>query len=123
MELECQRIKVIILPKFCFIRDLKTEDFYIILYLYLIIFLGFSGVDVNRANSFLHLIGLAKIKKIEPDLSKLRKSLFWDTDIEKIDWNKHRQYVIERVMERGTEAEKIMINEFYGIELPFNLNK
>lgn len=63
-----------------------------------------------------------KSVKVKPDLSKLRKSLFWDTDIEKIDWNKHRQYVIERVMERGTEAEKIIINEFYGIELPLNLN-
>ena len=57
-----------------------------------------------------------KIIKIKPDLSELRASLFWDTDIEKIDWNKHRQYVIERVMVRGTEKEKNMISEFYGLK-------
>lgn len=54
------------------------------------------------------------VKKTKPDLSKLREVLFWDTDFEKIDWIKHRQYVIERVLERGTEEEKIMIREFYG---------
>lgn len=57
-----------------------------------------------------------KVRKIKPDLSMLRESLFWDTDIEKIDWNKHRQYVIERVMERGTEDEKNIISEFYGLK-------
>jgi plasmid maintenance system antidote protein VapI len=57
-----------------------------------------------------------KIIKIKPDISELRASLFWDTDIEKIDWIKHRQYVIERVMERGTEKEKNMISEFYGLK-------
>jgi antitoxin HigA-1 len=56
-----------------------------------------------------------KAVKIKPDLSKLRKSLFWDTELEKIDWNKHRQFIIERVMERGTEMEKNLISEFYGL--------
>lgn len=56
-----------------------------------------------------------KAVKIKPDLSKLRKSLFWDTELEKIDWNKHRQFIIERVMERGTEMEKNMISELYGL--------
>jgi len=57
-----------------------------------------------------------KTIKTKPDLSKLGRSLFWDTDIEKIDWNKHRQYVIQRVMERGTDKEKNMISEFYGLK-------
>ncbi|MFP5439038.1 MAG: DUF6922 domain-containing protein [Bacteroidia bacterium] len=32
-----------------------------------------------------------------PDLSRLRKSFFWDTDIKKIDWDRHTPGVIKRV--------------------------
>jgi plasmid maintenance system antidote protein VapI len=54
-------------------------------------------------------------KDIKPDLRKLRNGLFWDTKIENIDWVKHKRYVIERVMERGTDEEKEEIREFYGL--------
>ncbi len=49
-----------------------------------------------------------------PDLSILRQALFWDTDINRIDW--HRQYnaVILRVFERGNAQEKNEITRFYG---------
>ncbi|QDH81176.1 plasmid maintenance system antidote protein [Echinicola soli] len=49
-----------------------------------------------------------------PNLSMLRKSLFWDTDIQKIDWKKNGKAVIQRVFERGNEAEKKEITRFYG---------
>jgi plasmid maintenance system antidote protein VapI len=35
--------------------------------------------------------------KHKPDLSKFRKVIFWDTDIEKNDWTKNKRAVIERV--------------------------
>jgi antitoxin HigA-1 len=53
-------------------------------------------------------------REIKPDLSKLRNGLFWDTKFENIDWVKHRQYVIERVMERGTDEEKELMRNFYA---------
>tara|TARA_R110002049_G_scaffold277220_1_gene455691 strand:+ start:25008 stop:25493 length:486 start_codon:yes stop_codon:yes gene_type:complete len=49
-----------------------------------------------------------------PNLSILRKSLFWDTDISEIDWNRQYKAVIKRVFERGNEAEKNEIRNFYG---------
>jgi addiction module HigA family antidote len=49
-----------------------------------------------------------------PDFSILRKNLFWDTDINSIDWSKHARAVIERVFERGNAAEKEEITRFYG---------
>jgi plasmid maintenance system antidote protein VapI len=49
-----------------------------------------------------------------PDLTILRKSLFWDTDISRIDWEKQAKAVIERVFERGNEDEKGEIARFYG---------
>jgi antitoxin HigA-1 len=53
-------------------------------------------------------------KKIKPDLSRLRPTLFWDTTLDNIDWLQHKQYVIDRVMERGTEEEKELMRNFYA---------
>ena len=54
--------------------------------------------------------------KHKPDLSKFRKVIFWDTDIEKIDWFENKRAVIERVFERGNETEKEEVIRFYGRE-------
>lgn len=58
----------------------------------------------------------SKLKQISPNLSKLRKSLFWDTDINKIDWTKQYKAVIQRIFERGNEIEREEIIRFYGQE-------
>ncbi|MCU0408935.1 MAG: plasmid maintenance system antidote protein [Bacteroidales bacterium] len=55
------------------------------------------------------------LRKSRPDLTRLRPVLFWDTDIEKIDWERQKNAVIERVFERGNEAEKNEIIRFYGL--------
>lgn len=52
----------------------------------------------------------------QPDLSKLRPVLFWDTKFEKIDWYAQKKAVIKRVFERGDETEKNEIIRFYGRE-------
>lgn len=49
-----------------------------------------------------------------PDLPKLRKALFWDTDFNNINWQEKRKAVIKRVFERGNEIEKEEICRFYG---------
>jgi plasmid maintenance system antidote protein VapI len=49
-----------------------------------------------------------------PDLSIIRKILFWDTDINKIDWKEQYKYVIQRIFERGNDQEKKEILSFYG---------
>lgn len=58
-----------------------------------------------------------------PNLSLLRKSLFWDTDINHIDWNKQQKAVINRVFERGNEDEKNEITRFYGKKIIQNLGQ
>jgi len=50
----------------------------------------------------------------KPNLSIFQKALFWDTNIDKVDWQKHKRGVIRRVFERGTEAEIKEIILFYG---------
>ncbi|UFH31651.1 plasmid maintenance system antidote protein [Chryseobacterium sp. C-71] len=49
-----------------------------------------------------------------PNLSILRRSLFWDTDINKIDWNRQHKAVINRIFERGNDDEKNETIRFYG---------
>lgn len=51
-----------------------------------------------------------------PNLSKIRSVIFWDTDIELIDWEKNKTAVIYRVFERGNEEEIQEIIRFYGKE-------
>ncbi len=45
---------------------------------------------------------------------KLRKSLFWDTDFDNIDWSDNKTAVIKRIFERGNEAEIEEIIDYYG---------
>lgn len=51
-----------------------------------------------------------------PDMTVIRKILFWDTDIDKINWRAQYKSIIERIFERGNDDEKIEILRFYGKE-------
>ncbi|AYB31978.1 helix-turn-helix transcriptional regulator [Chryseolinea soli] len=52
-----------------------------------------------------------------PDLAILRSGLFWDTDVSKIDWQRQRKAIIQRIFERGDEQEKAEIRRFYGSDI------
>jgi len=59
-----------------------------------------------------------KMRKTDhPDLSILRRILFWDTDMDTIDWREQYRAVIERVFERGNDDEKLEILRFYGRDM------
>lgn len=49
-------------------------------------------------------------------IPNIRRSLFWDTDFDRIDWGLYRNSVIARVLERGNNAEILEIARFYGID-------
>jgi plasmid maintenance system antidote protein VapI len=55
-----------------------------------------------------------KTEMARPDFSRLRRGLFWDTDMEKINWQQQKRAVIQRVFERGNSTEKAEITRFYG---------
>lgn len=50
----------------------------------------------------------------------LPSHLFWDFNFALMDWEKHHQIVMERVFERGTEAQWIELEQFYGVEKIMN---
>jgi len=60
--------------------------------------------------------GKNKVEQKIPNLNLLRKSLFWDTDMSKIDWQNQSIAVIKRVFERGNDIEKEEIKRFYRDE-------
>ena len=35
------------------------------------------------------------------DVAQLSKTLFWDVDQESVDWDRHRVWILERVLTRG----------------------
>ena len=47
---------------------------------------------------------------------KIRAAIFWDTDIEQIDWVKNKRFVIQRVLERGNEEEIQELIQFYSLK-------
>jgi addiction module HigA family antidote len=54
-------------------------------------------------------IGRARLKLNlgnHPDFQIIRKALFWDTDFDKIDWEKKYKTIIKRVFERDCDMEK-----------------
>lgn len=55
----------------------------------------------------------SKIKET-PKINNIRRVLFWDTDFNKIDWNKNKRAVIKRILERGNKTEINEIISFYG---------
>lgn len=54
---------------------------------------------------------LANDKKVP----NIRSVVFWDTDISVLDWERNKDYIIERVLSRGNENEKQQIRKFYGL--------
>ena len=69
-----------------------------------------ASYDTKQANS-------GYINKPTPNINKIRKILFWDTDFSKIDWIKNRNAIIKRIFERGNKTEIYEIISFYGYEL------
>ncbi|MCA1752881.1 MAG: hypothetical protein LC670_14045, partial [Flavobacteriales bacterium] len=66
-----------------------------------------SSYDVNSVAT--------KISAVHrPMLDKFRTALFWDTDMNQIDWEKQKRAVIKRVLERGNRQEITELIKFYG---------
>lgn len=76
-----------------------------------------------EADYFMLLQASYNVRKAEssedrptPNTANFRKVVFWDTDIDKIDWKKHSKVIIKRVLERGNTKEINEIISFYGKE-------
>lgn len=50
---------------------------------------------------------------ISIDRPNVRACVFWDVNIESLDWQNHRQFIIKRVDSYGNLSEKKSVHEFY----------
>jgi addiction module HigA family antidote len=69
-----------------------------------------TSYDIKKAES-------DSFQQKTPNLTIIRPILFWDTDFNKIDWNKSKKALIRRIFERGNESEILEIVRFYGDEI------
>jgi addiction module HigA family antidote len=53
-------------------------------------------------------------KKQRIDHPGIRKVVFWDIDMNDLNWKDQYSFIINRVFERGNETEKMAINNYYG---------
>lgn len=48
--------------------------------------------------------------------SLFSSNLFWDGNIDALDLDKNKRYIIQRVLEYGTLSDWMIIKSFYGID-------
>lgn len=48
--------------------------------------------------------------------ARIRKSLFWEYDFERIDWIRMKNLVVQRVIERGRIDDYYAILNLYGLD-------
>lgn len=70
-----------------------------------------------QTNHDIYTFIMEEERKVHPDFSKLSKGLFWDTRIDKINWTRNKEWVIQRAFEYGNEQEINEIIRFYGKEM------
>ncbi|WP_165045702.1 HigA family addiction module antitoxin [Dysgonomonas sp. ZJ709] len=58
-----------------------------------------------------------ELANIYTEAPHIRKSLFWDTDFNKINWAKYKNAVIKRVFERGSKDEIEEITRYYNLSM------
>jgi hypothetical protein len=68
-----------------------------------------------QTNHDIYLYQDEQERKYSPDLSKLNKSLFWETlSLERINWSKQANWIIQRVFEYGNQQAIEEIIRYYG---------
>lgn len=80
--------------------------------------------ELDLEEGFLYLLqGLYELEQskektprpvsMQPDRTRFREALFWDTRIEGIDWERQREAVLQRVARYGTPEEILYFSQFY----------
>ena len=51
--------------------------------------------------------------KIDKNFSE---HLFWDIDVEELDMDKHKEFIVERVLDYGLMNDWLIIKKYYSLE-------
>ena len=47
---------------------------------------------------------------------KFSQNLFWDVDVNDLDMDKHREFIVERVLDYGFMSDWLVIKEYYSLD-------
>ena len=61
------------------------------------------------------VVNAIKTSTINPLAGKIRSSIFWDTDFTKVDVEKNKRFIIQRILERGNQIEIEELINLYSI--------
>jgi hypothetical protein len=53
---------------------------------------------------------------MSPEIAKFTPALFWDVDREELDIEKHRAFIVQRVLERGHDSDWMFLKRYYTID-------
>lgn len=56
-----------------------------------------------------------ELASLYTEAPRVRRSLFWDVDFDKINWGKYKNAIVKRVFERGSEKEIEEIKRYYNL--------
>ena len=80
-------------------------------------FFGYEEAFIFR----LQMVASTKITKIKENsiickdkIPYIRPCVFWDTDMQSLDWIRHRNFIEQRVVTYGNQEEKTAIANFYA---------
>ncbi|WP_203294063.1 DUF6922 domain-containing protein [Luteirhabdus pelagi] len=59
-------------------------------------------------------VALNNEPKKRPRLYKFRSTLFGERDLYRLDWQKNKTFIVERVLEQGNQKEILELISFYG---------
>lgn len=76
--------------------------------------LGMEEGTLSVLQTYFEIEKAKKENIVTPNLDIISRGLFWDTDFNKIDWQKHSEFIIWRTFERGSKQEQEEIIRFYG---------
>lgn len=51
-----------------------------------------------------------------PDIQRLSPHLFWDVDVNRISWDEHKIFIVQRILEYGLFSDWININHHIGLK-------
>jgi addiction module HigA family antidote len=73
-------------------------------------------LQIQASYDVMHEMQKQNVQQEKPDFNRIRRVLFWDTELDKVDWKQHKIAVIKRVFERGNTDDIDEIVRFYGAE-------
>jgi len=53
---------------------------------------------------------------LQPDLSQFSPHLFWDTNMSSLSWEKHRAFIVGRVLTHGLMEDWQLLTSYMSIE-------